>query len=75
MASTHQFACISAFPCGDGQLQQVDVQDAHIICVTNRHVVVSISVQTNINTHISFPGPNIDVNSKPLGVFVPDEEV
>lgn len=32
-ASTHQFACITAFPCGDGELQQVNVKNTHIVCV------------------------------------------
>lgn len=36
MACTHKFARITAFPCGDGQLQQVNVQNTHIVCVTNR---------------------------------------
>lgn len=31
--AAHQFARITAFPGGDGELQQVDVQNAHIICV------------------------------------------
>lgn len=41
-ASTHQFARIAAFPCGDGEFQQVDVQDTHIVCETQRHMVVFI---------------------------------
>lgn len=31
--AAHQFARITAFPGGDGELQQVDVQNAHVICV------------------------------------------
>lgn len=37
MARTHQFARIAAFPRGDGELQQVNVQNTHIVCVTQRH--------------------------------------
>lgn len=32
MANTHQLARIAAFPCGDGELQQVNVQNTHIVC-------------------------------------------
>lgn len=42
MASTHQFARIAAFPCGDGKLQQVNVQDTHIIWMSQH---ASIRVQ------------------------------
>lgn len=31
MASTHQLARIAAFPCGDGELQQVNVQNTNVV--------------------------------------------
>lgn len=31
---THQLSRITAFPCGDGELQQVNVQHTHVVCVT-----------------------------------------
>lgn len=34
MVSTHQLSRITAFPCGDGELQQVNVQDTHVVCMT-----------------------------------------
>lgn len=37
MASTNQFACVAALPCGDGELQQVNVQNTHIVCVMQRN--------------------------------------
>lgn len=31
---THQLSRITAFPCSDGELQQVNVQHTHVVCVT-----------------------------------------
>lgn len=36
MANTYQLARFAALPCGNGQLQQVNVQHTHIVCVMYR---------------------------------------
>lgn len=35
--SAHQFVFIVAFPRGNGELQQVDVQNTHVVWVTHSH--------------------------------------
>lgn len=45
--STHQFAFIVAFPCGDGELQQVNVQNTHVVWVIEsreRVIVLAFNV-------------------------------
>lgn len=44
MVNTHQLASVTALPCGDGELQQVNVQNAHIVYITYRHKVTQGSI-------------------------------
>lgn len=40
--STHQFAFIVAFPCGDGELQQVNVQNTHVVWMIESRECVTV---------------------------------
>lgn len=50
--STHQFAFIVAFPCGNGELQQVNVQDTHVVWVIQSHGYISVGLVRSLKYEV-----------------------